>query len=339
VSSDFATILDPMTIRAKRRLFMTAAPRYFTGRVIREAKEADFEIASMDNQAVFGPVFHRLSFAQAIEQDLLSDYRVVIVGVDDATYKEWAENGRYVTRDGKAVTDARTLAGQIGLAKAIRKFDLRRIISFHGRVAAARHFANELPDVIAWMPPGQRPRGTVRADYVSGAMPTGERRRRLDRLAHPDARSRALLANARCLAEGVDVPALDGVAFIDPRRSEVDIVQAIGRAIRKAPNKKLGTIILPVFINTTDDPEAALDDSAFKPVWDVLRALRAHDEDLAEQLDSIRRALGRQDHGTAKLPRRSKSSCPSRYRSTLLTRSTCVLSNKPRRAGSSGTDC
>jgi predicted helicase len=135
-SGDFATILDDHKVPATRRLFMTATPRFFTGRIVREAREADYEIASMDDEAAFGPVFHRLTFAQAIDQDLLSDYQVVIVGVDDATYKAWAENGRFVTRDGKTITDARTLAGQIGLAKAIRRFDLRRIITFHSRVAA-----------------------------------------------------------------------------------------------------------------------------------------------------------------------------------------------------------
>jgi hypothetical protein len=112
---------------------------------------------------------------------------------------------------------------------------------------------------------------------------------------------RALLSNARCLAEGIDVPTLDGVAFIDPRRSEVDIIQAVGRAIRKAPDKKIGTIILPVFIEASDEPEQVLEGSAFKPVWDVVRALRSHDEELAEKLDGLRRALGRKG-STGRLP-------------------------------------
>ncbi len=136
VSSDFATILDSEAIKARRRLFMTATPRYFTGRVVREATEADFEVASMDNEAMFGPVFHRLGFAEAIERDLLTDYQVVVVGVDDATYRDWAQRGRFVTIDGTEVTDARTLAGQIGLAKAMRRYDLHRTITFHSRVQA-----------------------------------------------------------------------------------------------------------------------------------------------------------------------------------------------------------
>ena len=142
ISSDFATILDSEAIKAHRRLFMTATPRYFTGRVVREAKEADFEVASMDNKAKFGPVFHKLGFAEAIERALLTDYQVVVIGVDDATYRDWAQRGRFVTLDGTKVTDARTLAGQIGLAKAMRRYDLHRTITFHSRVKRAREFAN-----------------------------------------------------------------------------------------------------------------------------------------------------------------------------------------------------
>ena len=125
-------------------------------------------------------------------------------------------------------------------------------------------------------------------------------------------RERGLLANARCLAEGVDVPTLDGVAFIDPRRSEVDIVQAVGRAIRLAPDKTVGTIVIPVFIDTDEDPETALDGSAFKPVWDVIKALRSHDDELGEQLDELRRQLGRQGGGRPRLPSKIHRDLPAR---------------------------
>lgn len=297
VSSDFATVLDDDAIPARRRLFMTATPRYFTGQVVREARDADFEVASMDNESVFGPVFHRLTFGEAISRDLLSDYQVAVVGVDDATYRDWAERGRLVSLDGIAVMDARSLAGQIGLAKAIRKYGLHRSITFHSRVVAARRFANALPAVIAWMPAGQRPHDVVWADLVSGEMSAGERNVQLGRIRNLEPGTAGVLTNARCLSEGVDVPTLDGVAFIDPRRSEVDIVQAVGRAIRKADDKAVGTIVIPVYIGSDDDPEIALDDSAFRPVWDVLKALRAHDDDLAEQLDSLRRDLGRRAAG------------------------------------------
>jgi superfamily II DNA or RNA helicase len=310
-SSDFGTILDGDVIAARRRLFMTATPRYFTGRVVREAAEADFEVASMDNAAVFGPVFHKLGFAEAIERELLTNYQVVIVGVDDATYRDWAERGRFVTRDGTEVTDARTLAGQIGLAKAMNRYDLRRMITFHSRVKSAEQFARSLPEVIAWMPADQRPVGQIWTDYASGEMTARQRQVRLQHLGEVGEGERALLANARCLGEGVDVPTLDGVAFIDPRRSEVDIVQAVGRAIRLAPDKTVGTIVIPVFIDTLQDPAIALDDSAFKPVWDVIKALRSHDDDLGDELDELRRHLGRSGQ-LARLPGKIHLDLPAR---------------------------
>src|SRR5690242_6838524 len=123
-------------------------------------------------------------------------------------------------------------------------------------------------------------------------MPAGDRYVLLQHLARLDDGERALLCNARCLAEGVDVPTLDGVAFIDPRRSEVDIVQAVGRAIRKSPDKKIGTVVLPAFIKEGDDPETVLESGAFRHVWEVLKALRAHDEELSEELDELRREMG-----------------------------------------------
>jgi superfamily II DNA or RNA helicase len=292
VAGEFATILDAGQIKARRRLFMTATPRYYTPRLRREAGLADVEVASMDDEAVFGPVLHRLNFGEAIERRLLSDYQVVVVGVDDDTYRAYAERAELVTRDGERITDARTLAGQVGLAKTMRKYDLHRVISFHSRVSAATAFSREMPEVIAWMPAQARPAGTLWSQHVSGAMTSGHRDRLLLRFRNLRDGERGLLSNARCLGEGVDVPTLDGVAFIDPRRSTTDIIQAVGRAIRKAPDKKIGTIVLPVFISGQEDPDRLLDESQFKHVWDVLKALRAHDETLGEELDEIRRALG-----------------------------------------------
>lgn len=293
VASDFATVLDPVEINAKRRLFITATPRYFTGRVTRIAQDADYEIASMDDESKFGTVFHRLTFGDAIKRGLLTDYQIVIIGVDDTTYREWAQERTLVTRDGREIVDAATLAGQIGLAKAILKYDLHRVITFHSRVERAKEFAASMPNVIDWMPAGHRTEGRLWARHASGEMPAGDRYVLLQHLGRLNGSERGLLANARCLAEGVDVPTLDGVAFIDPRRSEVDILQAVGRAIRKSEDKTVGTIVIPVFIDTGADPEAALNDSAFKPVWDVIKALRAHDDELGEQLDALRRAMGK----------------------------------------------
>ena len=295
----FTTILDSNAIKTKKLLFMTATPRIFSDCVHKNARQADIDIASMDDENKFGPVFHLLTFSEAIKQDLLTDYQVVIIAVDNATYQEYAEKETFVTFDGQTITDARTFASQIALAKGMRKYNLQRIISFHGRIKRAKEFSKQLPDVVRWMPKESRPTGKLWSEHVSGEMTSSRRDVLLNRFRHLDDGERGLLTNARCLGEGVDLPTLDGVAFIDPRHSQVDIVQAVGRVMRKAPDKKIGTVVLPVFIDTEQDSKIALESSAFKPIWDVLKALRAHDDVLADALDQIRRQLGR--NGMAKL--------------------------------------
>ncbi len=303
----FSMVLDNNKIPGRRRQFATATPRYYTGRVKQEADEKDYEIASMDDRQSFGPVFHRLSFGEAIERDLLADYQVLVIGVDDPMCRELAEIGSLVTLDGNTTTDARTLSSQIGLVKAIRDRDLHRVITFHSRVASASKFVHTLPDVIKWTPEHKRPSGEVWTEHVNGKMNAGQRGQRIDKLRHLGSNERGVLSNAKCLAEGVDVPALDGVAFIDPKRSAIDITQAVGRAIRKvrgAKTQKVGTIVIPVYVASTESPEATLEKSVFEPVWSVVRALREHDDVLAEQLDELRRSLGRQATTRLELPSR-----------------------------------
>jgi superfamily II DNA or RNA helicase len=290
--SDFATVLHASRIKAHKRLFMTATPRVYSSSTKKVAKDENFEQASMDDHEKFGPVFHKLGFGEAIERKLLTGYRVAIIGVTDTMFHDWTQRGTFVTFDGETPITADRAAAQIGLAKAMKEFDLRRTISFHSRVSRAAKFAATMKPVIAWMPQDERPTGELWTGYASGEMDAGKRARLIQHLADLEDADRGLLTNARCLAEGVDVPTLDGVAFIDPRRSEVDIVQAVGRAIRKSEAKKLGTIVIPVFVRDTGDPETALDDSSFKPVWDVLRALRSHDDELGRQLDILRREMG-----------------------------------------------
>ena len=297
VSSDYSTVLDADLIRASKRLFMTATPRTFTPRVVKKADDEGIEVASMDDHTVFGPVLHRLNFSDAIDQGLLTDYQVVVVGVDDARVHELIEQRHLVETDTGVATDAKTLAAHVGLAKAIRDYDLGRVITFHSRIKTATTFANKLPDVVSWMPTEQRPIGEIVASHVSGEMSVGQRNTRLDQLRNIEPGQHGVLANARCLSEGIDVPALDGVAFIDPRRSQVDIVQAVGRAIRLSQDKTVGTILIPVYITNTDDPDTALTESEFEPVWAVINALRSHDNDLADQLDTIRTQLGRTGTG------------------------------------------
>ena len=213
----FATILDGEKIRASKRLFTTATPRYF-GKAIKDAsKAADLAVIGMDDETVFGPVIHQLTFGQAIQDELLNDYQVVIVGVDEPMVKQWIDNYEIVATNPDETTDARTLAAKIGMLKAVKDYDLKRVISFHSRVSGAKKFSEELTEVADLIEPANRPDGTFLSDYVSGAMKAGDRKDKIDKLKELEGYDRGILTNARCLAEGVDVPSLDGVAFIDPK--------------------------------------------------------------------------------------------------------------------------
>ena len=294
----FATVLGSQKIRSAKRLFTTATPRYFGNAIKNEANAKDLAVVGMNDETVFGPVIHQLTFGEAISRELLTDYQVVIVGVDQPMVKQWIDNYEIVATNPDEHTDARTLAAKIGLIKAIKDYDLKRVISFHSRVKGAKNFSEELVDVVDLIDPIHRPEGLFLADYVSGEMNAGDRKDKIDRLKVLDGYDRGILTNARCLAEGVDVPSLDGVAFIDPRGSQVEIIQAVGRAIRKvrgADVQTKGTIVIPVFIEDGDDPEESIEASNFKPVWDVLKALRAHDEILADTLDQYRTNMAKVD--------------------------------------------
>jgi len=254
----------------------------YTSNLRKKAKDADIEIASMDDEAVFGPVLHHLTFGQAIANNppLLTDYRVLVVGVNDAMCKEMVETRAFVKTESGVEDDARSIATQLGLSKAVKDYDLRRVISFHSRVKLASDFASSFLEFQNDLKSKHKPKGKITYSHVSGVMPTSERSKKLRALGNLDDEDRYLLGNARCLSEGVDVPALDGVAFVDPRRSEIDIIQAVGRAIRLSDGKETGTIIIPVFISDSDDPDEVLSTSEFDQVWKVVNALRSHDESL-----------------------------------------------------------
>ncbi|MDA9818809.1 DEAD/DEAH box helicase family protein [Methylophilaceae bacterium] len=294
VEGSFSTILDDKKIRTKRKLFTTATPKTYSANLRQKAIDRELVITGMDDEKVFGPVFYQLSFAEAIKKKLLTDYQLVILAVNDKTVSNFIDRRELLSSKLDSYTDAKSLATFIGLLKSIRKYDLKRIISFHNLVSTAQKFSEEILDVLELLPKKDLPKGKLATDYVKGTMPTSLRRQKLEQLkalSHGDV---MLLTNARCLSEGVDVPALDAVAIIDPRQSKVDIVQTVGRAIRLSNNKKIGTIIIPVFLEKGKQAETVISKSNFKPVWDIVNALKSHDEELSIELDSFRTELGKQ---------------------------------------------
>ena len=293
VTSAFTTILNDDLIKTKLKLFTTATPRTYSSNLKKQAKDLEFEIAGMDDEKVFGKEFHRLSFGEAIDRKLLTDYQLIIIGVDEPMIANWIEHREQLKTSSDEVIDAKSLAAEIGLIKAIKDYNLTRVISFHSRVKSAEDFSKELPQVLDLIDSKHKPKGKIATGFVSGTMPTNYRRQKLEQLKELSQGDYAVLSNARCLSEGVDVPALDGIAIIDPKASQIDIVQTVGRAIRLSDNKSVGTILLPVFIENGDDPELSIESTNFKPVWDVIKALRSHDEMLGFELDTLRTQLGR----------------------------------------------
>jgi predicted helicase len=334
----FATVLDEKKIRSRRRLFMTATPRFFNEAAKQKASGCNFSIASMDDKRMFGPEFHCLTFHDAITADppLLTDYRAVVIGVTHREATSWLNEGKFVkTLDG-ASTDARSLAAQMGLIKAINKYKLRRVITFHSSVAKAKRFVDDtrtdsLPQIISCLSSSTRLSGEIWAKHISGETPAGKRATILKGLGDLPQGTIGVLSNCACLGEGVDVPALDGIAFIDPKNSMVDIIQAVGRVIRLSEGKRFGTIVIPVFVDDSQDSEVVLSHSSFATVWQVLKALRAHDRRLADELDQLRFSLGEKSMDLGEYdehPSRGSVSVDpnnvNEYRSQLLQTDDCL---------------
>ena len=272
----------------RRRVFLTATPRIYTAQAKSKADGDGVEIVSMDDEARFGPEAHHLTFANAVAAGLLCDFEIVVSIITDADTARLVGNRALAELDG-VQDDTATLASHLAVARAAHDWNATRTISFHTRVAQAYWFAQDHPQLARLVNPAE----VVAAEATSGAVPAGARQAALDRLRHLADADRRLLANARVLSEGVDVPAVDAVAFIDPKRSVIDIAQAVGRAMRTAPGKTRGLVIVPVHLPAGADPDTAADAGVWKPVWDTLRALRSIDERLAEELDQYRYQLGR----------------------------------------------
>lgn len=292
--SAFVRVHDANALKAAKRLYMTATPRVFGEEVRRKATDADAVLADMGDTEVFGPELHRLGFGQAVEADLLTDYKVLVLAVDE---KYVAENFQQaMANSGEIQLDqaAKLIGCWNGLAKHFGpvatdgeapadKVPMRTAVAFAQHIKASKAAAAAFPDLADRAQidaPEDRPRLRVQAAHVDGTMGVHERNTHLAWLkdSHTTGVCR-VLTNARCLSEGVDVPALDAVLFLTPRGSQVDVVQSVGRVMRKAPGKELGYIVLPVVVPSGVAPEEALrDNERYKVVWQVLQALRSHDD-------------------------------------------------------------
>ena len=288
--SSFLQIHDADAIRARKRLYMTATPRLYNPAAKRKAEAADAYVASMDDEETYGPELHRLNFAESVEGDLLSDYKVAILVMDEEQIAREYQRELADDEAGLNVGDVGRVIGCLnGLAKLDPEHDqfqndpkpMQRAVAFSNTIKASERFV-ELVGMLQ-DDAGREQRGIqVEAAHVDGKSGVLVR---ADRLAWLGGETMVMegqchiLSNARCLTEGIDVPSLDAVLFLQPRKSQIDVVQAVGRVMRRAPGKKHGYIILPVVVPAGDDPASALDrNNAYAHVWEVLQALRSHDE-------------------------------------------------------------
>lgn len=282
--SRFSFALEDANLPIRKRLFFTATPRHYDIR--KKDKEGDAVLAySMDRPEVYGPVIHTLSFAEAARRGIICDYKVVIsVVTSEMVNDDLLKHGEVLVAGD--VVKARQVALQIALQKAVEKYDVSRIFTFHGSVAAARSFTSGDSDGI------QQHLPDFTTLHVSGEMPTSRREDQMKAFRQAD---KAVISNARCLTEGVDVPAVDMVAFISPRKSKVDIVQATGRAMRKSPGKEFGYVMVPLFVEqaANESIEEALQRTGFDDVWDLLGAMREQDDVLVDIIREMREDKGR----------------------------------------------
>lgn len=291
--SAFVRVHDEEYLKAEKRLYMTATPRIYDDASKAKAGKAQAVLASMDDEDIYGPEFFRLGFGDAVEMGMLTDYKVLILTVNQETVGEAMQDA--FARDGELTLDdaTRLIGCWNGLAKrgdVEHSFDLdpqpmRRAVAFARDIKSSKKVAAQFTDVVSTYIDNQTDEApedllAVEAKHVDGSMNAMERAELLDWLKEDtDPNNCRVLSNARCLSEGVDVPSLDAVMFLNPRRSVVDVVQSVGRVMRLAKGKKYGYIILPVVVPAGVAPEKALDDNKnFQVVWDVLQALRAHDE-------------------------------------------------------------
>lgn len=270
-------------VPARRRLYLTATPR----RWATKQGHLDADVGSMDDPDLFGPVHYSYPFSRAIDDGWLDDYRVVVVGVA-------SREARYIlqtsdrTVPGALDAPLGTAAIQTALIRAATQYGLRRIIVFTSRVAQSREFAGTLPRALTVIPDHERPCGRLTVGHVDGTQSIDQREQQLSLLGDPPDDGWTVLCNARCLTEGIDVPAVDAVVFTHPKRSQTDVAQAVGRALRRNPHGSgIATVLVPVLM--PDDPDdLSTDMTPWATVVQVLQALRAHDTDLATDLDTRR---------------------------------------------------
>ena len=265
VNENYGTILSK-NFPTKLKLFMTATPRIISYGLKKAAEGRDIELISMDDENIFGKVIYELTFGEAINKKLLADYKIIVTGVSN---KE-IEKKEFIKVNNRTI-DIQTYAKAITLKKVLKKYNLKKVITFHSYIKSASLFSELLNNL------------KLSSNFISGSHNIRERKELVNKLERKT-KEVEILSNARVLSEGIDLPELDCISFIDPKTSVVDIVQAVGRAIRASKDKKkIGYIVIPILLD---------DSNSFQTVYKTVIAMRSHDARMSEELDKFRIQMG-----------------------------------------------
>lgn len=305
--SNFVKVHDNDFINSSKRLYMTATPRLYGDDSKQKAKEASATIASMDDEKLYGQEIYRIGFGMAVEQGLLSDYKVMILTLSESDVTP--EVQKVLSNTEQEIVNFNDVSKLIGTINAMSKQiindvgsvtindpqPMRRAVAFVPNIKTSKKITNtynEIADTYHESVPELKQESLVklRSKHIDGSMAANQRDELMSWLKEDpaDAQEARVLTNVRCLSEGVDVPSLDAVMFLSARNSQVDVVQSVGRVMRKSPGKEYGYIIIPIVIPSDVKPEDALNDNErYKVVWTVLNALRAHDDRFNATINKI----------------------------------------------------
>ncbi|MEY8716593.1 DEAD/DEAH box helicase [Francisella philomiragia] len=270
-TNNFTMVHKDKKIPSLKRLYMTATPGVASTTIRNRAKSnEEIYLYDMDDAKTFGFEIHRMSFKEAIDRNILVDYKILAVGVSDKEIYSFIKNRRYISEN----YTIDEVANNYALDYVMRKYNLTHAITFHSRISSAKLFTDKHREIYP----------ELDSYHISGKFNAIEKTKLLNEFRKSN---RAVISNARCLTEGVDVPAIDLVYFSDTKNSKVDIVQACGRALRKYKNKKLGYIIIPIFHKLENQLDEEIDVSVFNNLIQVIKSLCDHDERLQDEINSL----------------------------------------------------
>lgn len=286
-ASSFTKVHSDLNVKGIKRLYQTATPKLYGIEAKKKAEENSSVISSMDDENLYGSVFYRLGFGDAISQDILTDYKLMVLAVDETVVQKDMQKALADSENGLNIDDVGRIIGvwngmikRESFADKVSGEPMQRAIAFSRTIEDSKRLSNQFENVVnEYLNSDEGYSVNVR--HVDGSMNALEKNEALDWLASDDIPedSARILSNVRFLTEGIDVPNLDAIIFLSPRKSQVDIVQAVGRIIRKFEGKEYGYIILPIVVPAGETPETILDNNkTYDVIWQVLNALRSVDE-------------------------------------------------------------